>query len=197
MRTIHCSWLCWSSLVLWLYSNTIIIDVIRQRRATSGPRARSGPRRPTVRPATLLGNNIAIRPAKPQPKKMPVSWVTSCLLWWRSRSLDHRQFKAARASRYWLTRSTCSTAICFTFARFAGRVEEPWFPMCATCRRRSPPFFVRRIFLTLISSWPAMARSPRPADGHHYAPERPQREAAGQRHSRNRHARTHHCLRCR
>ena len=35
-------------------------------RATSGPRARSGPRRPSVRPATLLGNNIAIRPAKPQ-----------------------------------------------------------------------------------------------------------------------------------
>ena len=42
---------------------------INQRRATSGPRARSGPRRPSVRPATLLGNNIAIRPAKPQPPK--------------------------------------------------------------------------------------------------------------------------------
>ena len=41
-------------------------------RATSGPRARSGPRRSTVRPATLLCNNIAIRPAKPQPT-MPVS----------------------------------------------------------------------------------------------------------------------------
>ena len=31
-------------------------------------------------------------------------------------------------------------------------------------------------------------------DGHHYAPERPQREAAGQIHSRNGHARTHHPL---
>ena len=31
-------------------------------------RATSGPRRPSVRPATLLSNNIAIRPAKPQPK---------------------------------------------------------------------------------------------------------------------------------
>ena len=41
--------------------------VLMQRRATSGPRARSGPRRPSVRPATLLDNNIAIRPAKPQP----------------------------------------------------------------------------------------------------------------------------------
>ena len=41
---------------------------VGQRRATSGPRARSGPRRPSVRPATLLGNNIAIWPAKPQPK---------------------------------------------------------------------------------------------------------------------------------
>ena len=40
-----------------------------------------------------------------------------------------------------------------------------------------------------------MARSPSPADGHHYAPERPQREAAGQRHSRNRHAHKHHRLR--
>ena len=39
-------------------------------RATSGPRARSGPRRPSIRPATLLGNNIAIRPAKPQPTKL-------------------------------------------------------------------------------------------------------------------------------
>ena len=38
---------------------------LRHRRPTSGPRARSGPRRPSVRPATLLGNNIAIRPAKP------------------------------------------------------------------------------------------------------------------------------------
>ena len=37
-------------------------------RATSGPRARSGPRRPSVRPITQLGNDIAIRPAKPQPK---------------------------------------------------------------------------------------------------------------------------------
>ena len=42
---------------------------LNQSRATSGPRARSGPRRPSVRPATLLGNNIAIRPAKPQPNK--------------------------------------------------------------------------------------------------------------------------------
>ena len=42
---------------------------LAQSRATSGPRARSGPRRPSVRPATLLGNNIAIRPAKPQPTK--------------------------------------------------------------------------------------------------------------------------------
>ena len=33
-----------------------------------GPRARSGPRRPNVRPATLLGNDIEIRPPKTQPK---------------------------------------------------------------------------------------------------------------------------------
>ena len=51
-------------------------------------------------------------------------------------------------------------------------------------------------FPTLISVLqPAMARSPSPADGHHYAPERRQRHAAGQKHSRNRHARTHHLLR--
>ena len=42
---------------------------------------------------------------------------------------------------------------------------------------------------------PAMARSPSPADGHDYAPECPQREASGQRHSRNKHARTHRRLR--
>ena len=36
---------------------------LEQSRATSGPRRRS------VRPATLLGNNIAIRPAKPQLNK--------------------------------------------------------------------------------------------------------------------------------
>ena len=41
----------------------------------------------------------------------------------------------------------------------------------------------------------AIARSPSPAGGHHYTPERPQREAAGQIHNRNRHARTHHRLR--
>ena len=40
-----------------------------------------------------------------------------------------------------------------------------------------------------------MVCSPSPADGHHYAHERPQREAAGQSHSRKRHARTHHRLR--
>ena len=36
----------------------------------------------------------------------------------------------------------------------------------------------------------------RPADRRHYTPERPQCEAAGQRHAHNRHARTHHRLRC-
>ena len=48
-----------------------ICTVLRRKNrgsTTAGPRARSGPRRPSVRPATLLGNNIAIRPAKPQPK---------------------------------------------------------------------------------------------------------------------------------
>ena len=40
---------------------------------------------------------------------------------------------------------------------------------------------------------PAMARSSSPTDGrHHNAPERPQPEASGQIHSRNRHALTHH-----
>ena len=52
----------------------VLCELLEQSRATSGPRARSGPRRPSVRPATLLGNNIAIRPAKPQPNKQkPVS----------------------------------------------------------------------------------------------------------------------------
>ena len=50
-------------------------DDVDHGRATSGPRARSGPRRPSIRPATLLGNNIAIRPAKPQPKTNLVSWA--------------------------------------------------------------------------------------------------------------------------
>ena len=49
--------------------NKTDISRVTQSRATSGPRARSGPRRPSVRPATQLGNNIAIRPAKPQPIK--------------------------------------------------------------------------------------------------------------------------------
>ena len=47
---------------------TALVYVLMQRRATSGPRARSGPRRSCVRPATLFGNNMAIRPAKPQTK---------------------------------------------------------------------------------------------------------------------------------
>ena len=51
------------SLKTWIKNNCL-----SQRRATSGPRARSGLRRPSFRPATLLGNNIAMRPAKPQPK---------------------------------------------------------------------------------------------------------------------------------
>ena len=46
------------------------------------------------------------------------------------------------SSRHWLMRSQCSTAICITFAKFTGRVEEPCCPVCVTCRRRSPPFFV-------------------------------------------------------
>ena len=50
-------------------ASTHCIESVGQSRATSGPRARSGPRRPSVRPATLRGNNIAIRPAKPQPNK--------------------------------------------------------------------------------------------------------------------------------
>ena len=47
------------------------------------------------------------------------------------------------SSRHW---STCSTAICFTFAKFLC------VTVCVTCRRRSPSFFVTRIFPTLISS---------------------------------------------
>ena len=40
-----------------------------QGRATSGLGVRPGPRRPSVRPATLFDSNIAIWPAKTQPKK--------------------------------------------------------------------------------------------------------------------------------
>ena len=40
-----------------------------QGRATSGPGARPGLRRPSVRPATLFDSNFAIWPAKTQPKK--------------------------------------------------------------------------------------------------------------------------------
>ncbi len=43
-----------------------ILYYVKQGSATSGPRARSGPRRPCVRPATLIFINNAIRPAKPQ-----------------------------------------------------------------------------------------------------------------------------------
>ena len=50
-------------------AKSALLHTLEHGRATSGPRARSGPRRPSVRPATLHGNNIAIRPAKPQPKK--------------------------------------------------------------------------------------------------------------------------------
>ena len=114
---------------------------------------------------------------------LPTS-LTSCLLWWMSSTPSSPAAWITASSRHWLTRSTCSTAICFTFAKFAGWVEEPWCPVCATCRRRSPPFFVRRIWGLSSLCWsvlrPAMARSPSPADRHHYAPERPQREATGQ-----------------
>ena len=57
--------------------NSMITHVgLPHGRATSGPGARSGPRRPSVRPATLIGKNIAIRPAKPLlSQQMPGSWA--------------------------------------------------------------------------------------------------------------------------
>ena len=115
-------------------------------RATSGPRARSGPRRPSVRPATLRGNNMAIRPANPS-QKMPVSWLR----------VAHTQYTLHHSQRGCVCqvcqprwRHVCCgegrqlhplpqlesppvpdtgwrgrRAICSTFAKFAGRVEDP------------------------------------------------------------------------
>ena len=57
------------STFLCLVQDNVLTQHVFHGRATSGPRARSGPRRPSVRPASLFGNIIAIRPAKPQLKK--------------------------------------------------------------------------------------------------------------------------------
>ena len=54
-------------MISWFHIN--LLYTLHHGQATSGPRARSGPRRPSVRPATLLGNIIAIRPAKAQTTK--------------------------------------------------------------------------------------------------------------------------------
>ena len=159
---------------------------IEHGRATSGPRARSGPRRPSVRPATLLGNNIAIWPAKPQ---LVLSSVLSLRAWAfrpvRRRIEDVRQHSRLAEDPHLDprcfslaldestdTKDTVQLAIFIrgvtadlnvceeflqlvplrTFAKFGGWVEEPCCPVCVTCRRRSPPFVVQRIFPTLISS---------------------------------------------
>ena len=56
----------WMHLLYYMCDSNGYTQRLEHGRATSGPRARSGPRRPSVRPATLLGNNIAIQPAIPQ-----------------------------------------------------------------------------------------------------------------------------------
>ena len=61
-----------------------------------------------------------------------------------SRSLNHRKFQALV--------DEVDMQYGDLLAKFAGWVEEHCCPVCATCRRRSPPFFVRRIFPTVTSS---------------------------------------------
>ena len=181
----------------WNTSRDLHVD---HGRATSGPRARSGPRGPSVRPATLLGNNMAIRPAKPQPKQcrfhernyaspmarctasftkrlrapsLPTS-LTSCLLWWRSSTPSHPAAWITASSRHWLTRSTCDL-LYFCKVRWQSRGAMHAVP----CMR--PAEGDRHLSSSEESSlrWsvlrPAMARSPSPAVGHHYTPEGPQR----------------------
>ena len=188
--------------------------------AGSGPRARSGPRSPSVRPATLLGNNMATRPAKPQPKNagfmneitrrpytrstasftkrlcapsLPAS-LTSCLLWWRSSTPSSPAAWITASSRHWLTRSTCDLLyFCKVRWQSRGAMHAVPFMRSAEGDRHLSSSEVSSLRWSVLR--PAMARSTSPADGHHYAPERPQREAAGQRHPRNKQARTHHRLR--
>ena len=62
-----------------------------------------------------------------------------------SRSLNHRQFQ------------TLVVEVDVQFAlllqsSLAESMSHACCPVYATCRRRSPPFFVRRLFPTLISS---------------------------------------------
>ena len=84
---------------------------------------------------------------------MPTS-LTSCLLWWRSSAPSSHAASIIASSKHWLTGLTCSTAICFTFAKFAGWIEEPCCLVCVPCGRRSPPFVVRRIFpMNWMMNW--------------------------------------------
>ena len=191
---------------------------LRHGRATSGPRARSGPRRPSVRPATLLGNNMAIRPAKPQPKNvrfmitrhpytictasftkrlcvpsLPTS-LTSCMLWWRSSTKSSPAARITASSRHWLTRSTCDLFY-FCKVRWQSRGATPAVPCMRPVEGYHHLTSSEKSSLRWSVLRPTMARPSSPADGHHNAAERPQLEAAGQRHPRNRQARTYHSLR--
>ena len=134
----------------------------------SGPRARSGPWWPSDRAAILLGKNIAIRPAgHTQPIQdvlhlSPKGLVRQvCQFHWRHvccgegrklHPLPQLDSPPVPGTGWRGRRAVGPTAICFIFAKFAGWVLEPSWPVCATCTNRSPPFFVRRIFPRLISS---------------------------------------------
>ena len=82
-------------------------------------RATSGPRRPSVRPATLLGNNIAIWSAKPQPKNAGVmndimrhvNVRTETKHFGQCRESRYKLRRPLISSRHWLMRWQCSTAI--------------------------------------------------------------------------------------
>ena len=69
---------------------------------------------------------------RPPDTPSPYTRCTACLSWWRSSPPSSPAAWITASFRHWLTRSTCSTAICFTFAKFAGLVEEPCCPVCAT-----------------------------------------------------------------
>ena len=187
----------------WVY----LSETLDHGRATSGPRARSGPRRPSVRPVTLLGNNIAIRPAKPQ---LVLSSVLSLRAWafgpvpfvvasrrcrttfttpWRPTSrpslpspslLTRAPIQRTRSSWPFSSVGSPLTWMCVRNSSSLSRCDLLRSSVVES-RSHAVPFVWpaegdRHLSSSEESSlhWSvfrlAMARSPSPADGHHYAP---------------------------
>lgn len=80
----------------------IVSNHLDQGRATSGPRAISGPWRPGVWPVTLPGINTAIRPAKPKERKCQTASAGKYCL-----ASLHSSPHSARVSRSVLLKTVC------------------------------------------------------------------------------------------